>query len=130
MFTPLFHRNKWKCLSYFPCGWDEDNPYSSKNCQNKENIVLSCARFGTYQKNTEMLVEAFCNLKRNKKLEGWKLNRILVQCCLANIGNEKKSFMEVYLSLYTDKTEYDAKKYWYVFRRHIWDKIREKQKRT
>ena len=65
-----------------------------------------------------------------KKLEGWKLNRILVQCCLANIGNEKKSFMDVYLSLYTDKTEDDAKKYWYVFRHHIWDKIREKQKRT
>lgn len=62
-----------------------------------------------------------------KKLEGWKLNRIMVQCCLANLGEEKKVFTKVYCQLY-NKTESEANKYWFVFRKNVWDKIKVKQK--
>lgn len=61
-----------------------------------------------------------------KKLEGWKLSRILVQCCLSNIGNEKKAFIEVYSTLYPEKGMVGANKYWYVFRKQVWDKIKKK----
>lgn len=63
MFLPVFNKNGWKSLRYYPCSWDEDNIYSKKiNIDAKENIILSCARFGTYQKNTEMLLEALSKL--------------------------------------------------------------------
>lgn len=62
-----------------------------------------------------------------KKLEGWKLSRILMQVCLANVGNERKAFIEVYCKLYA-KTEAEAKKYWFVFDKNVWSK--HKRKRT
>lgn len=62
-----------------------------------------------------------------KKLEGWKLSRIMTQVCLANIGNERKEFTEVYCSLY-GKTEADAVKYWHVFKKNVWDKVKRKPK--
>lgn len=61
-----------------------------------------------------------------KKLEGWTMNRILIQCCLSNIGNEKKAFKNVYMALYPEKGESDAEKYWYVFRKHVWSKIKSR----
>lgn len=60
-----------------------------------------------------------------KKLEGWKLSRILVQCCLANPDDEKKAFTEVYTKLY-NKTKEEANKYWFVFRKNVWSKIKSK----
>lgn len=62
-----------------------------------------------------------------KKLEGWKLNRVMVQACLANLGEEKKAFTKIYCQLY-NKTESEANKYWFVFRKNVWDKIKVKQK--
>lgn len=61
-----------------------------------------------------------------KKLDGWKLSRILIQVCSANVGNEKKAFTEVYCKLY-NKTEAEANKYWFVFRKNVWDKIKRKR---
>lgn len=61
-----------------------------------------------------------------KKLDGWKLSRILIQVCSANVGNEKKAFTEVYCKLY-NKTESEANKYWFVFRKNVWDKIKRKR---
>lgn len=63
-----------------------------------------------------------------KKLEGWKLSRILVQCCLANVGSEKKAFVEVYSTLYPEKGVSGANKYWFVWRKNVWDKIKTRQK--
>ena len=54
------------------------------------------------------------------------MNRILIQCCLSNIGNEKKAFKNVYMALYPGKGESDADKYWYVFRKHVWSKIKSR----
>lgn len=62
-----------------------------------------------------------------KKLEGWKLSRILIQCCLSNIGNEKKAFIEVYSTLYPEKGVTGANKYWFVFKKNVWDKIKHKK---
>ena len=62
-----------------------------------------------------------------KKLEGWTLNRILVQCCLSNIDSDKKAFTEVYTTLYPEKTELDVNRYWYVFKKNVWSKIKQKK---
>lgn len=70
MFEPIFKEKDWGCLQYFPCGWDEDNPFSKEiSVGDKDNIFLSCARFGTYQKNTEMFLEAL----QNVELKNWKV---------------------------------------------------------
>lgn len=62
-----------------------------------------------------------------KKLEGWKLSRILVQCCLSNVGNEKKAFVEVYTTLYPEKGVQGANKYWFVWKKNVWDKIKSRK---
>lgn len=62
-----------------------------------------------------------------KRLEGWTLKRILVQCCLSNIGNEKKAFVKVYSTLYPEKGIGGANRYWYMFKNNIWDKLKEKR---
>lgn len=64
-----------------------------------------------------------------KKLQGWKLNRILVQACLANAASEKEAFTKVYTGLYPGKDEEDARKYWWVFKKHVWDNIKSKRNR-
>ncbi len=61
-----------------------------------------------------------------KKLEGWNLNRILIQCCLANVDEDKKAFTEVYTSLYPEKTQKDVNRYWWMFKKNFWDKIKSK----
>lgn len=62
-----------------------------------------------------------------KKLEGWSLHRILFQTCLANIGEEKKAFIEVYTTLYPEKGIKAANAYWYIFNKQIWSKSKRKQ---
>jgi len=62
-----------------------------------------------------------------KKLEGWNLNRILIQCCLANVDEDKKAFSEVYSSLYPDKTAKDVNRYWWMWKKNFWDRIKQKQ---
>lgn len=61
-----------------------------------------------------------------KKLEGWKLSRVLINVCLANVGEERKAFIEVYTKLY-GKTEEEARKYWFVFKKNVWSKIKHKR---
>lgn len=63
-----------------------------------------------------------------KKLEGWNLNRILIQCCLANPNEDKKAFTEVYTALYPQKTPHDVAKYWHVFKKQFWERIKGKSK--
>lgn len=62
-----------------------------------------------------------------KKLQGWNLNRIMVQVCLANAGNEKEAFARVYKALYQGKDAEDARKYWWVFKKHVWSNIKRKK---
>lgn len=59
----------------------------------------------------------------SKKLQGWKLNRILLQCCLSNADDAKSVFSLVYKSLYPSKSDNDVRKYWYVFKKSVWDKV-------
>lgn len=69
LFKPIFEKHKWNCLTLFPCGWDEDNLHSSRDLSQKEDVILSCARFGTHQKNTEMLLEGLAMTD----LKDWKV---------------------------------------------------------
>lgn len=62
------------------------------------------------------------------KLAGWKLNRIMIQVCLANIGSEKKSVEKVYYALYPEKGKDGARKFWFSFKTHVWDKVNKKRK--
>ena len=48
---------------------------------------MTVGRLGTYQKNTELLVEVFCGLKLNNQLEGWKL------CLIGDATVEFRSFL-------------------------------------
>lgn len=64
-----------------------------------------------------------------KKLEGWKLSRILVNVCLSNIGQEQKAFVQVYRTLYPAKSEREARAYWYSFNKNIWSNIKRKQQK-
>lgn len=93
MFLPVFKKNRWDCLTYFPCGWDEDNPFSKKECI-KENIILSCARFGTYQKNTEMLLEGLAKVD----LKDWKV--FLVGPITSDFTMKSNSDFETYVEEY------------------------------
>lgn len=63
-------------------------------------------------------IAKFC---AQKKLMGWKTNRILVQVLLSNEGKEKAAFMECCDAL---QLQYS---YWYFFKKNVWDKIKRKK---
>ncbi|MCM1263712.1 MAG: glycosyltransferase family 4 protein [Butyrivibrio sp.] len=54
---------------YIPNGYYSDG--SKCNYSKKKNIICTCARLGTYQKNTELLLCVFA--KAYKSIENWKL---------------------------------------------------------
>ena len=69
-FRPLFNRKKWHCLEYVPCGFDEDTCNELSLDTEKENEILFVGRVGSYQKNTEMLLEGIARTQ----LGNWKVN--------------------------------------------------------
>lgn len=69
-------------------------------------------------------IEAFVASKRK---EGWSMNRIMVQVCLREAGNEKKAFTQAYLALNPTKSVDDARKYWWIFDKNVWDKVKKKR---
>lgn len=69
-------------------------------------------------------IESFCAAKRK---EGWKMSRIMVAICLRNAGNERKAFIRAYLTLNPGKTYDDAAKYYFVWKKNVWDKIKTKK---
>ena len=96
MFEPLFLKKRWKSLAYFPCSWDEDGiPIGAKE---KENIIITCGRLGTYQKNTEMLLKALINVD----LKDWKVYLIGPMTDDFSLANENKTFKE-YVGSYFKK---------------------------
>lgn len=74
--------------------------------------------------NTENDIDKFIVSKR---LEGWKTSRIMVAVCLANTDDVRKTFIRAYLLLNPNKTETDAKKYYYVWEKQVWSKIKHKK---
>lgn len=70
-FLPLFQKKGWNCLTYLPCGVDEDSiaEIDVLDGDKKEDIILSVSRFGAYQKNTEMLLEGIAKTD----LKDWKV---------------------------------------------------------
>jgi hypothetical protein len=51
----------------------------------------------------------------------------MVQVCLREAGNEKKAFTQAYLALNPTKSVDDARKYWWIFDKNVWSKIKSKR---
>lgn len=62
-----------------------------------------------------------------KKREGWSTARIMVSVCLANTDNVRKSFIRAYKILNPTKTDADARKYFFVWEKNVWGKIKHKR---
>lgn len=60
-----------KKVKYLPNGFFSDLSNTAENIK-KEKIILTVGRLGTYQKNTEMLVNAFMAIDK-AKISEWKL---------------------------------------------------------
>lgn len=73
-----FLSKKWPCkLEYIPNGFynfSEIDITKPIDWNKKENIIITVGRLGTYQKNTELLVEAFSVIY--KALPDWKLQLV------------------------------------------------------
>lgn len=96
MFEPLFLKKGWKSLAYFPCSWDEDGiPIGAKE---KENIIITCGRLGSYQKNTEMLLKALVNVD----LKDWKVYLIGPMTGDFSLATENRNFRE-YVKAFFEK---------------------------
>lgn len=76
------------------------------------------------QNSEDNSIESFCAAKRK---EGWKLSRIMVAVCLRNAGHERKAFIKAYTILNPTKTQEDAAKYYFVWKKQVWDKIKKKK---
>lgn len=119
---------KIDCNGHYGCG--QLVPVTMKVCKNC-GYVFRTEQF-EYQLHLEEVsaqseantIEKFC---AEKRLEGWKLSRIMVSVCLANAGNERKAFIKAYLALNPSKTAEDAGKYYFVWRKNVWDKIKTKR---
>lgn len=69
-------------------------------------------------------IEAFASRKRQ---EGWKLNRICVQIGLKDPLNVKRNCMRAYLACSPSKTEEDARKFWFMFNKNVWSRVKIKR---
>jgi hypothetical protein len=56
------------------------------------------------------------------------MNRIMVAVCLRNAGNEKKAFVQAYCALNPTKSADDARKFWFIFDKNVWSKVKKKKK--
>lgn len=74
--------------------------------------------------NAESDIDKFVAEKRR---EGWKQSRIYVNVCLANTDNVRKTFIHAYLLLNPTKTEQDARKYFFVWEKNVWSKIKHRK---
>lgn len=97
----LFDRKGWKCLNRcHPCLDKEtfDNlGLSEISYKEKENLIISVGRFGSYQKNTDMMLDAFEKID----LKNWKVRLI---------GPITDSFATNTVSKYTERIEAFYKK--------------------
>jgi len=75
-------------LLYLPNGFFINNRnYQVKDINEKENIIISIGRFGTYQKNTELLLDS---LSKVKEYKNWKV--ILIGSIENNFNSNIKEF--------------------------------------
>ena len=86
-----------------------------------------------YQLHLEEVAEnneddTIAGMVAKRKMDGWSTARIMVQVCLRNAGQERKAFIEAYRVLNPHKDINDALKYWYVFKKQVWDKMKQRRK--
>ena len=77
------------------------------------------------EENSEDSIESFAAKKR---AEGWKLNRICVAVGLREPDRARRAVMTAYLACCPDKTEADARKFWFVFENNVWKNVKHKRK--
>lgn len=67
-----FIKEQWKInVKLIPNGFYDKDKREKVNYDDKENIILTVGRIGTYQKATEVLLQGF--KLANKSIENWKL---------------------------------------------------------
>lgn len=86
-----------------------------------------------YQLHLEEVAEnneddTIAGMVAKRKMDGWSTARIMVQVCLRNAGQERKAFIEAYRVLNPHKDINDALKYWYVFKKQVWDKMKQRRR--
>ena len=47
---------------------------------------------------------------------------------LAKCGYEKKAFVQAYCALNPTKSADDARKYWFIFDKNVWSKVKKRKK--
>ena len=86
-------------LKLMPNGFDEDllNDYNIKikEFKEKDNIIITVGRLGTYQKNTELLLQSIENID----LKNWKVYLI------GTITDEFKPYIEKFFANNPDKRD-------------------------
>ena len=75
------------------------------------------------KENLRVFIEA-----AKKRAEGWKLNRICVAVGLRDPDRARRAVMTAYLACCPDKTEADARKFWFVFENNVWKNVKHKRK--
>ena len=60
--------------------------------------------------------------------QGWKINRICVQVGLKDPDNAKKNCMRAYLACSPGKNENDARKFWWMFDKTVWQNVKHRIK--
>ena len=86
-----------------------------------------------YQLHLEEVAESsgddtIAGMVAKRKMDGWSTARIMVQVCLRNAGQERKAFIEAYRVLNPHKDINDALKYWYGFKKQVWDKMKQRRR--
>lgn len=106
-------------------------PVTMKVCKNCGYV------FRTQEYEYELYLEEVQNNSENgsiegfvasKRKDGWNMNRIMVAVCLRNAGNEKKAFVQAYCALNPTKSADDARKYWFIFDKNVWSKVKKRKK--
>ena len=69
-------------------------------------------------------IEAFAAAMR---LKGWRMDRICVQVGLKQPDEAKRNCIKAYLACNPGKTEAEARKFWWVFEKNVWSKVKIKR---
>lgn len=122
-------QTKTDCEGKLGCG--ELVPVTLKKCP-KCGYIFRTAEY-EYQLHLEKVeeesesgsIEEFAAQKRQL---GWKLNRICVQVGLKDPDNASRNCKIAYLACNPGKTEDDARKFWFMFNKNVWQNVKTKRK--
>lgn len=128
MAMKICDQTKTDCEGKLGCG--EMLPITLKQCP-KCGYIFRTQEY-EYQLHLEKVeeeseaesIEAFA---ASMRLKGWRMDRICVQVGLKNPDGAKRNCMKAYLACNPGKTETDARKFWWVFEKNVWSKVKIKR---